>query len=106
MSQEQIEQFYQLVKQDTILQKQLKTVDNLESGLKLVTELAKEKGYIFTATQLKEWMITKSLIDWENTEEELSEESFNLLYCHTRDCRTNCDCRKSCRPCRGCINEG
>ena len=34
----------------------------------------------------------------------LSEESFNLLYCHTRDCRTNCDCRKSCRPCRGCIN--
>ncbi|MEO1432880.1 MAG: Nif11-like leader peptide family natural product precursor [Cyanobacteria bacterium J06633_8] len=106
MSQEQIEQFYQLIKQDTVLQEQLKTIDNLESGLKLVTELAKEKGYIFTSSDLKEWIKARSLIDSENTEEELSEESFNLLYCHTRDCRTPCDCRKPCRPCGGCTNAG
>ena len=94
MSQEQIEQFYQLIKQDTVLQEQLKTIDNLESGLKLVTELAKEKGYIFTSSDLKEWIKAKNSVGSENTEEELSEESLTLF---KLDCMGGGDC--------GCRND-
>ncbi|MEO1432879.1 MAG: Nif11-like leader peptide family natural product precursor [Cyanobacteria bacterium J06633_8] len=105
MSQEQIDQFYEVVQKDTALQERLKTVNNLKLGLKLVIELAKEKGYIFTSSDLKEWIKAKSSVGSENAEEELSEETFNLVYCHTTDCVipcecTICDCRRPCRPCQ------
>ncbi|MEO1432881.1 MAG: Nif11-like leader peptide family natural product precursor [Cyanobacteria bacterium J06633_8] len=100
MSQEQIDQFYQVVQKDTALQESLKTIDSLESGLKLVTELAKEKGYIFTSSDLKEWMKAKSSIGSENTEEELSEEDLTILGCgNCRDCACGgCGACQSCKP--------
>ena len=52
MSQESVQQFFQMVSQDQELQSRLKATNDREAYIRSCVELGKEKGYSFTSLQV------------------------------------------------------
>ncbi|MGK7926377.1 MAG: Nif11-like leader peptide family RiPP precursor [Spirulina sp.] len=49
----ELENFFNLVKQDTDLQERLRKASDQEAGIKLALQLGAEKGYSFTETDVR-----------------------------------------------------
>lgn len=73
MSQAKIEQFNQLVEQDSALQERLNQAEGKESVIAVIMEIAKEKGYSFTKQEAEKYV--RQLI----SQQEISEEQLESI---------------------------
>lgn len=73
MSQAKIEQFSQLVEQDSTLQERLNQARGKESVISVVIEIAKEKGYSFTRQEAGEY------VNQLTSEQEISEDQLESI---------------------------